>query len=330
MPFESRFNTVADLVQSTVVAICEQLKNFGFEPLPQIQRLDWVTSSGVIQSQIWNEIYEADLIFCDVTGYNANVMFEAGVCGAWKHIQQVVFIRDHFYKGQSPFDLAPIRYTEYELTSEGVNKFRQKIEQHVRNAMIAFPDMKSDVAPIHLPLHIKFEHGQDDLRIFTPPFAHRRVISYALEFGSIAFFSHSWASIGKRAFLNFSMHFRARFSNILSEGAFIGVGLRSQHFFANFAHILYLKRDGSIILTEPNEVSPAFYVDTQLRGITPIDLASFHEFRIRFDENELSVEVDGHKTTKQVAQMPKVFGPGLIRLQSYGSWMAVGEIQISE
>lgn len=52
MPFESRFNSIADLIKSTVSEVLERFKNFGFEPLPQIRRLDWVTSSGVIQQDV--------------------------------------------------------------------------------------------------------------------------------------------------------------------------------------------------------------------------------------------------------------------------------------
>jgi|SRR5579871_1577563 len=284
MPFEGRFNAIANLIKETVVEVLDGYKAFPFEELPRIQRLDWVTSSGVIQQEIWREIYDADLVFCDVTGYNANVLFEAGVCAGWKPIQKVIFVRDHFYKGQSPFDVAPLRYTEYSLTSDGVPEFKDKIHQLVSTAVIAFPDGLGTAQPITLPLHIDFEDDRDDLRIYTPPFAHRRVIHKSLEFGSLASFSHSWASLGKHPLLNFSLRFRARFSNPHPDDAYIGVGFRSQHFFANFAHILYLKKDGHVILTEPNETPPMFYTDRILRGPTSVDLAADHEFHITFDE----------------------------------------------
>src|SRR5689334_7469547 len=77
MPFEGRFNTVAEVIKTTVSDVFERFKSFGFEQLPNVQRLDWVTSSGVIQQEIWKEIGDADLVFCDITGYNANVMFES-------------------------------------------------------------------------------------------------------------------------------------------------------------------------------------------------------------------------------------------------------------
>jgi hypothetical protein len=32
-----------------------------------------------------------------------NVMFEAGVCAAWKRVEEVIFIRDAFYRPDQPF-----------------------------------------------------------------------------------------------------------------------------------------------------------------------------------------------------------------------------------
>ncbi len=326
MPFEGRFDAIAEVIKSTVAAAIGD-SDFGFTALPNIERLDWITSSNVIQQEIWEKILEADLVFCDVTGYNPNVMFEAGVSAAWKRIGQVVFIRDHFFKGQFPFDMAPIRFTEYQLTGDGIAALREKIGHFVHNAMIGFPDSHGDPARLTLPLHVEFQGGHDDGRIYTPPFAHRRVLNDALEFGSRTHFSHSWASVGKYPFSTFSLRFRARFSNPL-EGAWMGVGLRSQHFFANFAHLLYLRCDGAVVITEPNEQPQDLYTDVLLRPPTHIDLAAEHVFSVNFASQVLTAEIDDFKTSIELAMMPKVFGSGLIRLQSWKSWMALSEIDV--
>src|SRR5438093_1510288 len=86
----------------------------------KIERLDWVNSAGTVQDQLWERIANADLIFCDLTGQNPNVMFEAGVCAARKRIEQVIFLRDAFYRPDQPFDIAPFRYIQYQMTSEGI------------------------------------------------------------------------------------------------------------------------------------------------------------------------------------------------------------------
>ena len=328
MPFDSRFNQVAQIIEATVrEAILPFERDFGMAQ-PVVKRLDWVVSAQVIQQEIWREIIEADLVFCDITGHNPNVMFECGVCAAWKKMGQVVFVKDAFFKQQSAFDIAPVRYTEYELTSDGCVSFRKKVVGLTRDALVAFPDSKGGHPELQLPLEIGFRDHRDDARIVTPPFAHRRVVDGALEFGSIFFFEHSWATIGRERFLNFSLEFLARFSNPRDEAAYIGVGLRSQHFYANFGHILYVNPNGSITITEPNEQPPQFYQDRPLREPTSFDAAAYHRFRVTFNESVLRVEVDEFAHEFEVARMEKVFGPGFIRFQACRTWMAIRELKV--
>lgn len=330
MPFEGRFNQVAEIIKnetSNTINYFHRAFNFN---LPEIERLDWVTSSGVIQQEIWQKIYEADLIFCDITGYNPNVMFETGVCAAWKDMVNVIFIKDHFFKQQSAFDLAPIRYTEYELTSEGIEKFEKKVHDLLINVLISYPDVQGLKPLIQLPLNIEFQESKDDSRVYTPPFAHRRVIDGKLEFGSINFYSHSWATIGKYIFKNFELKFWTNFSNSMADDAYIGVGLRSQHYYANYSHFLYLRKDGYIIITEPNEKPPKFYIDNQLRPKTKIDSAEDHYFHIIFDDSKLNITIDDFSKEFQIKEMEKVFGEGLIRFQSLKSWMVIKKININE
>lgn len=324
MPLEQRFDQVAELIKATVLRTANGL----LEQAPNIDRVDWITSTGIIQQEIWQKVQEADLVFCDITGFNPNVLFEAGVCAAWKDIRQVAFIKDHFFRQQSAFDIAPIRYTEYTLTGDGVADFERKVETVTRDVMISFPDKQGVVPVLRFPLEVNFQDNRDDPRLFTPPFAHRRVIDGALEFGSICAFPYSWASIGKEQFLNFSLEFFARFSNPVDNEAFIGVGLRSQHYYANYAHILHLKRDGRIIITEPDEDPPQFFTNNVIRGPVLIDAEGTHRFAVTFDESEVKVLIDDFTRTFRVKDMKKVFGPGLIRLQSHKCWMAVERISV--
>jgi len=162
MPFEGRFDQVAEVIRNTVENVTTDFsKHFGME-LPDIKRIDWVTSTGVIQQEIWQEIGEADLVFCDITGYNPNVMFESGVCAAWKEMKQIVFIKDRFFKQQSAFDIAPIRYTEYELTSDGMTRFQEKIAKLTTDVLLGFPDRQGSSPSIQLPLEIDFKENRDD------------------------------------------------------------------------------------------------------------------------------------------------------------------------
>jgi hypothetical protein len=222
-----------------------------------------------------------------------------------------------------------MRYTEYELAC-GIKRFREKLLPLMLEAVIGFPDRQNANPIISLSFQKDVSGNRDDLAICTPPFAHRRLVDKALEFGSLWFFSHSWASIGKEKFHTFELEFSARFRNRApAGGSFIGVGLWSQHWYANCGHVLYLNSEGKIIVTEPNEDPPQFYSDHKLRGTTSIDFAADHQFRVRFDESILRVQLDDFETTFRLAEMKKVFGPGLIRFQAFRAWMAIRKLRVN-
>jgi hypothetical protein len=330
MPFDRTFDDIATLIHDTANAVFEQFKDF-FD-LPQVDRLDWVTSSGAIQQQIWQKIIEADLVICDLTGHNHNVMFEAGVSAAWKTAAQVVFIKDRSFTQPAPFDIKPMRYTEYDRTSyTGIKAFQRQLAALIGEAFINFPDSTTAEHPRVPAEYAKnFGDGRDDLTIVTAPFAHRRVTNGLLEFGSLWSFPHSWATIGKQRPHDFTLNFVSTFRNPHADGnAYIGVGVRSQHYYANFAHILYLNHNGRIVITEPNEEPPKFYEDRILREPTRIDPAADHCFTIAFDHEALQIRVDDFTARFPVAQMRKVLGPGLIRFQAYRTWMGLRSLSLS-
>ncbi len=203
------------------------------------------------------------------------------------------------------------------------------VTHHTINVLSGFPDLQGSSPTVAFPLQIDFKENRDDLRLYTPPFAHRRVIDEALEFGSRSHYPHSWASVGKKPFLNFSLEFLARFSNRVPGHGFIGVGLRSQHFYAGYAHIVYVNHEGQITIAQPNEQPPNFYKDIILRPPTPIDLTSYHRFKIDFNETVLDIQIDEFHHVFQVDRMEKVLGSGLIRFQSHMSWMAIKQLAVS-
>jgi hypothetical protein len=110
---------------------------------------------------------------------------------------------------------------------------------------------------------------------------------------------------------------------------YIGVGLHSQHFYAQYGHIIFLRRDGMIIMAQPTEISP-LYRNVTLRPPTEIDLSAYHDFKFTFTDFVLQIEIDDFVTQFNLGEMDKVLGPGLIRFQSFLNWMAISEIQIDE
>ncbi len=338
MPFESRFNQVAELIKASVEKIVKELaKNYGM-PALNIERLDWVDSSGAIQQQIWERIFEADLIFCDITGFNPNVMFELGVCAAWKDMNKIVMIKDHYYKQGSAFDIAPIRYTEYSLTTEGVERFKEKIENITFMAYISYPDRQGSIPSISDNINLDFTDNRDSDYIYTPPLAHRRVKDGTLEIGSVISYAHSWATIGGPNHGYFDLRFSAKFIDPLRpeiyekpewkpEESFIAVGVRSHHFYAGFGHIVCLGKNGSIWLSQPAEDFGG-YKDIGIRGETAIDPYDYHEFHISIDKERFLIKIDQEEKVFQLSELPKLCGPGYIRFQSLRSWIGIQRINM--
>jgi hypothetical protein len=329
-PFSSkRFEDLARAVEQVVRARAEAL-------LPTVQlggtlveRLDWVNAAGAIQHQIWERIAKADLIFCDVTGQNPNVMFESGVCAALKKIEQVVFLRDEFYRPDQPFDIAPFRFVTYSLTSDGLPRFGERLVQFIDDAVVPFPDRPGDSPILSMPLEMDFSSNRDDRRLLTPPLAHRRVKGGRFEFGSLWMFPHSWATIGKHRFSTLRLSFSATFAQLHPEKdhGYIGVGVRSHHFYAGFGHIVYLNRTGEVMLAQPDE-SANGYTDIQLRGRHPIEPSAEHRFEISLTGSDFSIRVDDVARSFALNELPKLLGPGLIRFQSHLAWMGISQIRL--
>ncbi|MFH1232114.1 MAG: hypothetical protein V1709_11540 [Planctomycetota bacterium] len=289
MPFDKRFDGVADLIKKVI--------EISFKDFPSgyvIERLDWVTSAGTIQSEIWQKIIESDLIFCDITGFNPNVMFELGVAAGWKDKYKVVLLKDKYNKMQAPFDILPSRYIEYEMVSDKIKDFANEILKLVGTALISFPDEQIDIPPIKFPLEIDFNDKTDDLRIYTPPMAHRLIKDGYFEFGALYDYASSWASIGREIILNSQVEIVAKFGmrRDQQQSGFIGIALRSSHFYANYEHLIYLNTEGKIIVTQPNETPPKFYEDKTLRNTTNIDFTKDYTFNIKFDNKELLIKID--------------------------------------
>jgi hypothetical protein len=333
MPYKSDFAVVTELIKTQVNAVAEKLfQVYGMHDLPEIKRIEWIKSSGVIQDQIWRELLAADLVICDITEYNPNVMFEAGVAAGWKPIHKVIFIKNKFPEVKHPFDISPFRYIEYDLSDQGIAAFKDAITIITQDAIFPFPDEQIFAPKINLPFTIDFSEGLDDLRLYTPPYCHRRVVNGAFQFGSIFSYAHSWVSIGNAKLLNFRLQFDARFAIQTPKGSMykIGVGLRSQHFYANYEHVLVLATDGSIVITEPNNDLPMLYSNIDIRSSIEFDPYIFHVFDITFDEKELSIAIDDFSCNFATSEMKRVFGPGLIRFHATRTWMDIRNISIND
>ncbi|RTX71306.1 hypothetical protein CD117_12410 [Mammaliicoccus sciuri] len=80
---------------------------------------------GILQDNIVNGIYESDIIICDVSGRNPNVMFELGMRIAFD--KPVVIVKDELTN--IAFDIGVIEYIEYpsNLNYVEIEKFKNKL-----------------------------------------------------------------------------------------------------------------------------------------------------------------------------------------------------------
>jgi hypothetical protein len=81
-------------------------------------------------------------------------------------------------------------------------------------------------------------------------------------------------------------------------------------------------------MAQPDE-SEAGYHDVDLRPATPIDVGAPHTFEFTFDDTALSISIDSFSQGFDLADMPKVLGAGLIRLQAHMAWMGLERLELS-
>lgn len=91
------------------------------------------TDVGVIQKRIVQNLYENELIICDVSCRNANVMFELGMRLAFD--KPVILIKDD--KTPYSFDTSPVEHLTYrrDLRFNSVNEFKLKLSAKIKAVM---------------------------------------------------------------------------------------------------------------------------------------------------------------------------------------------------
>ena len=88
-----------------------------------VRRADERLDSGEIMNTIWDDIFHARVVLAECTSRNANVFYELGIVHTLG--KPSVMIRR---KGENaPFDIAGLRWIEYEYTPRGMTEFEQKL-----------------------------------------------------------------------------------------------------------------------------------------------------------------------------------------------------------
>ncbi|WP_060826034.1 hypothetical protein [Sulfurospirillum cavolei] len=99
-------------------------KNCGFT---RVQLVSEEKASGINHTNIIKNLFENDIVICDVSGKNPNVMFELGLRIAFD--KPVVVTKDDETK--ISFDIAPFKYLEYPKSQHHgkIEKFKKDLAE---------------------------------------------------------------------------------------------------------------------------------------------------------------------------------------------------------
>ncbi len=111
-PFFEEFDAVRNAIRTAGSAV-------GAE----VHRLDEVMEAGSITERAYEEIEAADLIVCDITTTNSNVMYRLGYAHALR--KPIVLVSQSSELERMPFDLRSVRTLYYDLGS--LREFAQRL-----------------------------------------------------------------------------------------------------------------------------------------------------------------------------------------------------------
>lgn len=109
----------------------EEVREIIKEAIPSDDfEIDLVSNSddvGIIQNRIVNNLYTADIVICDVSAKNPNVMFELGMRLAFD--KPTIIIKDN--KTNYSFDTSPIEHLEYpmDLHYQSIQCFKEELRK---------------------------------------------------------------------------------------------------------------------------------------------------------------------------------------------------------
>ena len=113
MPFSAEFTPIYDVIK----AVCE-------EAGCPARRVDEIYGPTKIINDVFSTIVQSQLVICDLTGKNPNVLYEAGLAHALG--RDVILLTQN--KEDVPFDLQQIRFISYVRNNEGFESLRSELK----------------------------------------------------------------------------------------------------------------------------------------------------------------------------------------------------------
>lgn len=96
-------------------------------------RADHITQPGVITTQVFQHLWNDDLVVADLTGGNPNVFYELAV----RHVRRKPFVHLIQAGHRIPFDIAPNRTIEFDFDIEKAERAKATLEAMVDGALDA-------------------------------------------------------------------------------------------------------------------------------------------------------------------------------------------------
>lgn len=125
MPFKRQFNPVYEAIKGACsVQHIEAL------------RVDEIYKPTKIIDDVFSAISQSQLVICDLTKRNANVLYETGLAHALN--QDVILITQNI--DDVPFDLRQFRVIEYLPNQEGLAKLTEDLQQTIRDTLASRSD----------------------------------------------------------------------------------------------------------------------------------------------------------------------------------------------
>ena len=132
---ESEVRKRADLLLGLIIRETACHDEFGY----RVVRADEIQSAGMIDSQVITLLLKADLVIADLSGQNANAFYELGI----RHVFAKPTIHMIDTTTQIPFDVAPYRTIEYDLTDySSIQDTRSQLRKFIKD--IRTPNHKVD------------------------------------------------------------------------------------------------------------------------------------------------------------------------------------------
>ena len=263
----------------------------------------------------------SDAIIADVSDRNGNVMLELGVAASCRDKNNVIVIQDDESEGGFLFDISPARHLTYQRSLSGDLTFHGRLRRALLFALAPAPYVPQDMTAIELPIDLNLTKSTDCAHLPSPSNSHRRILSDGLEFGSLYLFSYSWLTLGLEKYGSIKVQTEMRFTQLRPDddvdNGWIGIMLRSQHFFASYGHLIYVLSDGTVKRTEPKDEFNKENPDPSLGQIQDFSHNKWVNFDLRFDELAFSGSVNGVEFNIPVADMPYIYNTGLVRFQTY-------------